>query len=529
MQRRADLRTSLVFLGVLLLLTRCATNRDLMREAAQGHTATVQTFLAQGVDGNIIDRDGKTALMLAAFEGHTATVHVLLANGVQVNAKDREGATALMLAASRGHTDVVEALLAKGADVNLQNNTGQTALIFAVVGGHGTVAKALLAKGADRELKNQAGQTALTLAQARGREDVFKPNPQIGPVVTPIVANAPAPKISLTEPGNIQRLRGLVVEASNMRLAGMVTEGAGPVKLFINGTLVPLEPQGRFNHTLQLASGDNIVVLSAIDTQGHNTEASFAVRNTGVQPSPRLKPSFGRYHALVIGNNEYEHLPKLKTAVNDAQVLAAILRDTYSFQVTLLLNAPREDIVLALDKMRTTLTEDDNLLIYYAGHGTLDKEADRGYWLPVDAKPNTRSRWLSTSEITDALKAMTSKHVLVVADSCYSGTLLRDAGEGIRSGTDHERFFLRVAQKRSRTALTSGGIEPVQDDGGGNHSVFSKAFLSTLQENRGILDGQQLSNQIKRLVVTNASQTPEYSDIRSAGHDGGDFLFVRKP
>ena len=85
-------------------------------------------------------------------------------------------------------------------------------------------------------------------------------------------------------------------------------------------------------------------------------------------------------------------------------------------------------------------------------------------------------------------------------------------------------------QKRSRTALTSGGLEPVQDDGGGeHHSVFSQAFISTLQENRGILDGQQFSNQIKRLVVTNASQTPEYSDIRSAGHDGGDFLFVRKP
>src|SRR6266446_1732461 len=532
MQRRAHLRTSLVFLGVLLLLTRCATNLDLMREAAQGHTATVQTFLAQGVDGNTIDRDGKTALMLAAFEGHTATVHVLLANGVQVNAKDREGATALMLAASRGHTDVVEALLAKGADVNLQNSTGQTALIFAVVGGHGTVAKALLAKGADHELKNQAGQTALTLAQARGREDVFKPNPQTtGPVVTPMVVNAPAPKISLTEPGNRQRLGCLTIETSDMRLAGMVTEGAGPVKLFINGTLVPLDLQGRFNHTLRLASGDNVVVLSAIDTQGRNAEASFTVRNTGVRPSPPgLEPSFGRYHALVIGNNEYEHLPKLKTAVNDAQVVAATLRDTYSFQVTVLLNAPREDIVLALDKMRTTLTEDDNLLIYYAGHGTLDKEADRGYWLPVDAKPNTRSRWLSTSEITDTLKAMTSKHVLVVADSCYSGTLLRDAGEGISSGTDQERFFLRVAQKRSRTALTSGGLEPVQDDGGGDHhSVFSQAFISTLQENRGILDGQQFSNQIKRLVVTNASQTPEYSDIRSAGHDGGDFLFVRKP
>ena len=213
----------------------------------------------------------------------------------------------------------------------------------------------------------------------------------------------------------------------------------------------------------------------------------------------------------------------------DAEAVAATLRDTYNFHVTLLLDATRDKIILALDKLRTTLTEDDNLLIYYAGHGTLDKEAERGYWLPVNAQPDTRVNWLSTTEITDTLKAMTSRHILVVADSCYSGTLLRDAGEGLRSGVDQETFFLRVAQKRSRTALTSGGLEPVLDGGGGNHSVFSKAFLTTLQENRGILDGQQLSTQIKRLVVVNSPQTPEYSDIRYAGHDGGDFLFVRKP
>jgi hypothetical protein len=61
-----------------------------------------------------------------------------------------------------------------------------------------------------------------------------------------------------------------------------------------------------------------------------------------------------------------------------------------------------------------------------------------------------------------------------------------------------------LAQKRSRTALTSGGIEPVLDSGGGQHSVFAKAFLTMLDENRGVLDGQQISSQIKRLVVFNS-------------------------
>ena len=240
------------------------------------------------------------------------------------------------------------------------------------------------------------------------------------------------------------------------------------------------------------------------------------------------KPSFGRYHALVIGNNAYTYLPKLQTAVADAEAVAATLRETYNFNVTLLRDATREQIIVALDTLRTALTEDDNLLIYYAGHGTLDKEAERGYWLPVNAQPDTRVHWLSTMEITGTLKAMTARHVLLVTDACCAGTLVSDAREARRRGTDQE-MFLQVVQKRSRTALTSGGMEPVLDNGGRNHSVFSRAFLSTLQENRGIVDGQQLASQVKRLVLVNAPQTPEYADLPSAGHDGGDFVFVRKP
>ena len=45
----------------------------------------------------------------------------------------------------------------------------------------------------------------------------------------------------------------------------------------------------------------------------------------------------------------------------------------------------RERCVSALNEFRGKLTEADNLLIYYAGHGTLEEKNQRGYWLPVDA------------------------------------------------------------------------------------------------------------------------------------------------
>ncbi len=131
---------------------------------------------------------------------------------------------------------------------------------------------------------------------------------------------------------------------------------------------------------------------------------------------------------------------------------------------------------------------------------------------------------MSNATITDTLKTLQAKHVMVVADSCYSGTLIRGAAVGFRSGD----YWRRMAKKRARVALTSGGLEPVEDIGGGGHSPFAKAFIGALRANAAIIDGTTLFNEVRRPVMLSADQTPQYSDVRKAGHDGGDFLFVRK-
>ncbi|MCH7957256.1 MAG: caspase family protein [Proteobacteria bacterium] len=234
--------------------------------------------------------------------------------------------------------------------------------------------------------------------------------------------------------------------------------------------------------------------------------------------------NFGRYYALVIGNNEYKYLPNLKTAAGDARAVADVLGDTYGFDVTLLIDATRADIVDALDEFREKLDDTTNLLIYYAGHGWLDEAAEQGFWLPVDAKPNRRSNWVANSTITGSLRALNSKHVMVVADSCYSGTLVR----GIKIKENTPDYIRRMAGKRARLALTSGGLEPVADRGGGKHSPFAAAFIDVLNANTSVIDGTQLFSQMRRPVILNSDQTPQYSDVRKAGHEGGDFLFVRK-
>jgi hypothetical protein len=233
---------------------------------------------------------------------------------------------------------------------------------------------------------------------------------------------------------------------------------------------------------------------------------------------------FGKYYALVIGSNEYKYLPKLGTAKTDAKDIAEALRSSYGFDVKLLTDATRDDILDAFDEYRKKLTDADNLLIYYAGHGWLDKEADRGYWLPVDAKSDQRRKWLSTADITDALKAMNAKHVMVMADSCYSGTLVR----GIKVQENTHDYVRKMVKKRARLVITSGGLEPVADSAGGKNSPFASVFLDLLKSNKGVMDGTNMFSKMRRPVMLKADQTPEYSDVRKAGHDGGDFLFVRR-
>jgi hypothetical protein len=116
-----------------------------------------------------------------------------------------------------------------------------------------------------------------------------------------------------------------------------------------------------------------------------------------------------------------------------------------------------------------------------------------------------------------------AKHVLIVADSCYSGKLAR----GVHIIERNPGYLSRLSQKRARCVISSGGLEPVIDSGGdGRHSIFASAFLNTLKENPDIMDSSQLFNKLRRPVMLNSDQTPEYSDIRKAGHEGGEFLFV---
>jgi len=209
----------------------------------------------------------------------------------------------------------------------------------------------------------------------------------------------------------------------------------------------------------------------------------------------------------------------------DAQAIATVLKNDYGFTTTVLNNATRYQIVSALSRLRRETTENDSVLIYYAGHGYLDDTTSRGYWLPVDAERDSVANWLSTSDITDVLAGLQARHALILADSCFSGTLLRS--DPTVALDERQSMLRKLATLRSRNIMTSGGLEPVTDNGGGKHSIFAAALLRALRDNRQSLEAGRLFMQIRDRVSRDAIQTPQYGPLRNAGHDGGDFIFAR--
>ena len=191
--------------------------------------------------------------------------------------------------------------------------------------------------------------------------------------------------------------------------------------------------------------------------------------------------------------------------------------------------ATNERIIETLRLLSHKLREEDFLVIYYAGHGRLEKYTNSGYWIPVDGKPqggnDDISSWLSNDYIKKVLKQYEAKHILLISDSCFAGDFFRGANlTGERTGTDIRTAY----QRRSRRTLTSGGMEPVADSGHKGHSVFAYFLCEVLKNNRKRYFRPSDSDffpYIKKGLTYNAKQAPRYGILKDTMSHDGEFIF----
>ena len=210
-----------------------------------------------------------------------------------------------------------------------------------------------------------------------------------------------------------------------------------------------------------------LVILLAPILVSQNVLAGISLRT--VEKAAPTSSTVSNYRALIIGNNDYQdpdnRWPPLKTAVTDARAIADILKSYYNFQdVTVLENASRSEILHAISGLTRRVSNNDSVLLYYAGHGYLDMDTNKGYWVPVDATGNDHTTFLRNSTIRDELNTIANraKHTLLISDSCFSGSLLRGVTRGPVPSVDQDRYYQNVAAKKSVQIITAGGVEFVE-------------------------------------------------------------------
>ena len=270
-------------------------------------------------------------------------------------------------------------------------------------------------------------------------------------------------------------------------------------------------------------------------TTGHAQQK----RGISLEPTSQSAPSLfggGVYRALVIGNQRYAdpsgYWKSLDTPIQDARAIRRVLRESYGFQdVRLLENATRRDMLLALHDLGKRVQASDNVLIYYAGHGFLDPDTERGYWVPVDARGTDHTTFLRNSTIRDELSIVSGRaqHTLLISDSCFSGTLLRSPSRGMASNISSERYYRQVASKKSVQILSAGGIEYVDDDyNSSGHSPFTYFLLSALSNNQqDVLVTSELAADVTEAVANNVDQIPQSGVLQGAGDELGEFIFLK--
>ena len=233
------------------------------------------------------------------------------------------------------------------------------------------------------------------------------------------------------------------------------------------------------------------------------------------------------FHALIISIKDYQYLDDLKTPINDGKVIGELLKKKYGFQINYLQNPTRDGITQALNKLQKKLKPVDNLLIYYAGHG-IEINND-GYWLPKNANKNDDTHWLSNDYLTRKIKNMKASNILVLSDSCYSGTLTRS----LDFSNDDKKPLSVYLNTKSRMVITSGGLSPVLDSGGAGHSVFARFLINYLSTSTKNFTATDLYSSINKKVTQLSSnlgitQVPVLASLPRSGHVGPDFVFIQK-
>lgn len=345
------------------------------------------------------------------------------------------------------------------------------------------------------------------------------------------------PLITITEPDVEELKRGFkIVKTKNIVVQGKAEDKDGIYEVLVNDVDATVYEDGSFIANVPLKVGSNELEVKASDIKKASSNKIFTIKRKSpdidnntvvVKKEEKLDLGFGKYYALLIGVSDYNDASNIANLeglpTKDAKDLKDVLVSRYNFHegnVVLLNNSPTENQILKeFVKLKKKVTNKDNVLIFYAGHGIYDETTETGSWLPSDADPEYGLNLISNSTIKDYIKGINSKHTLLISDACFSGSIFKT-----RSYKLAPKSITRKFELPSRKAITSGTLNTVP-----NKSVFLKYLIDRLKNNDELyLTARKIFDRIEEPVMNNSRNVPQYGTIQEVGDEGGDFIFIRK-
>ena len=319
------------------------------------------------------------------------------------------------------------------------------------------------------------------------------------------------------------RARGLQPEihinAEFVTVSGTASDPSGVSEVSVQGAEAQ-RTGNDFTAEVQLTRGDNLIRITAMDTLGNVSEKEITVYH-----SQHVRE--GKDYALLFAVEDYDDWPELHNPVSDAESIQRDLEGLYGFQTELIKNPTGAGIFETFRRYaEMEYADDDQLFIFFAGHGYFDETFRGGYLVARDTRiPEDDSgmqSYISHSVIRDIIDRMRCKHILLVLDTCYSGTFDRLIAMRGRAEVLSERLtetdIQRKFQYTTRWYLTSGGNEIVYDD-----SPFVHQLLEALRSKGGV-DNILTKDEILRYVQRLVSPKPCASGF-GIDEPGSDFLF----
>lgn len=330
------------------------------------------------------------------------------------------------------------------------------------------------------------------------------------------------PQIYVSNPANIREERVMLM-TDFVQLKGSVFDDSGIQSLKVNGIETPIKNQSNFLINIPLTLGDNQVSIEVKDINGNIALRKFIVERKNMDGTA-YNPSAARNYLLAVAIDDYKYITKLNNPVKDVSDVVKILLSKYKFEFEDLIflkneQATRNNIMESMRSLIEKLGPQDNLVIYFAGHGYFDKLLNEGYWVPVEAQ-NTYNDFIPNSSILKILDNIDTQHIFLVADACFSGSLFAATTRG---------YAENVEKFRSRWGLTSGRLELVADGEKGSNSPFARHFLNYLNQNASrSFAVSELVQYVKLKTADDTSQTPIGNPLKTLGDEGGEFVFYPK-